>query len=310
MCRMTWLSLVLSIGIALAGCVTTPNSAPEGQPSPPHRVVNNTFLPYVTLAGVDQFGEYTSLALKMTYVFDENGRLYLEKTGQEPAIDEHTPTSEVAACKSYGAVWNQVTTWFPDTGLFAFGARWKGVQTAAGEPRALLALSDTDHGTMAVGGEQARSIEYSYAPCVGGNRVREGYRAVGFVAPGDWLQVHPLEARKPPLRLRIPPDPMPYVALRFTGRPSQRALVPGRIVLLTLDMNRRRLVLQYQATVAIRPQVELATWDMTRPVENLDEKSARRERAIKDYLTACVPPNRPMDPCANPHGSFPEILQD
>lgn len=165
---------------------------------------------------------------------------------------------------------------------------------------------------MSVAGPQAREIEYGYVPCVGERRVREGHRTVGYVAPGDWLEVQPAGA-KGTLRLQIPPDPMPYVTLRFAGRPTQQALVPGRIVLLTLDVARRRLVLQYQATVALRPQVAQATWDVTLPrqiLARLEEKDARRQRAVKEYLAACIAPNKPMDPCANPHGAVPEALRD
>jgi hypothetical protein len=42
----------------------------------------------------------------------------------------------------------------------------------------------------------------------------------------------------------------------------------------------------------------------------LEEKDARRQRAVKEYLAACIAPNKPMDPCANPHGAVPEALRD
>lgn len=313
--RIAWRASAL-VFFALAGCAPVPQAVNKVQDEarPPHRVVNNTPLPHVTLAGVDKFGEYTALTLKMTWVFDERGRMRLDRDAQEPVIDERTPTDGEAECRPYGAAFNQRTTWFPDTGLFIRGARWAGVKTASGQPRPLVALSAGDHGLMSVSGPQAREIEYGYAPCVGEHRTREGHRAVGYVAPGDWLEIQPANtARAAPLRLQVPPYPQPYVALRFAGRPTQQALVPARIVLLTLDMAQRRLVLQYQATVAMRPQVSQATWDVTQPdamLSRVPEKTARRERAVRDYLAACIPPNKPMDPCANPHGTFPEILKD
>ena len=302
----------LALAAVLAGCAAPSAPVPQDEARPPHRVVNNTPLPHVTLTGIEKFGEYTSLVLKMTWVFDERGRMRLEEAAQEPIIDVRTPTDQETACKPHGAAFNQRTTWFPDTGLFLSGARWAGVKTAAGQPRPLVALSEGDGGVMSVAGAQAREIEYGYVPCVGERRVREGHRTVGYVAPGDWLEVLPAGA-KAPLRLQIPADPAPYVALRFAGRATQQALMPGRIVLLTLDVARRRLVLQYQATVAMRPQVAQATWDVTMPdpmLSKLDGNGAQRQRAVKDYLAACIAPNKPMDPCANPHGVFPAVLKD
>lgn len=302
----------LALAAALAGCAAPPAPVSQDEARPPHRIVNNTPLPHVTLTGIDKFGEYTSLLLKMTWVFDERGRMRLEESAQEPTIGQHTPTDQETACLPHGAAFNQRTTWFPDTGLFLSGVRWVGIAAAGGQPRPLVALSEGDGGTMSVAGPQAREIEYGYVPCVGERRVREGHRTVGYVAPGDWLEVQPTGA-KGTLRLQIPPDPMPYVILRFAGRPTQQALVPGRIVLLTLDVARRRLVLQYQATAALRPQVAQATWDVTLPrqiLARLEEKDARRQRAVKEYLAACIAPNKPMDPCANPHGAVPEALRD
>jgi hypothetical protein len=59
--------------------------------------------------------------------------------------------------------------------------------------------------------------------------------------------------------------------------------------------------------------VAQATWDVTLPrqiLARLEEKDARRQRAVKEYLAACIAPNKPMDPCANPHGAVPEALRD
>ena len=282
------------------------------EPRPPTEVRNNTGLPHVTLAGVDKYGEYTTLTLKASWAFDDTGQMrLLPAAQQESIIDMNTPTDHEFDCAAYGGAFNQRTTWFPDTGLFVAGGRLTALHGGAGQARVLLPLRADDHGAMAVLLEDGRELEYGYAPCVGAKRVHQGWRTNGYVAPGDWIELRAQGVRTRPLRLQVPGEPAPFVWLRFAGRPSQQALLPARIVLLTVDLAARRMVLQYQATVPMQPQVSRASLELTLSDERAakDADLARRNAALKKYLVACTPPINPMDPCANPHGQLPAVLQ-
>lgn len=175
----------------------------------------------------------------------------------------------------------------------------------------LLGLTKGDRGIMGFTGPKARTSEYLYVPCVGAQRARAGFRTMGYVMPGDRLQLQPASANAKPVTLTIPAYPRPYVALEFADRQA-RAIAPANMVLLTVDLPRRRVVAQYQVTVAMQPQVSLADWLVVLPTQALPQDKPEM-RAINDaaarYIDTCEPPNKPMDPCTNPHGQLPEILR-
>ena len=280
------------------------------EPRPP-KVVNHTPFDHLTLAGVDKFGEYTSLALKITYTIQADGSLRPTTKDQEVFIDEHTPHADDYDCRPHGGGFNQRTTWFPDTGLFVAGGSLTALRDSAGQPRPLLGLTKGDRGIMGFTGPNARTSEYVYVPCVGAQRARAGFRTMGYVMPGDRLQLQPASANAKPVTLTIPAYPRPYVALEFADRQA-RAIAPANLVLLTVDLPRRRVVAQYQVTVAMQPQVSLADWLAMLPTQALPQDKPEM-RAINDaaalYIDTCEPPNKPMDPCTNPHGQLPEILR-
>ena len=110
--------------------------------------------------------------------------------------------------------------------------------------------------------------------------------------------------------LTLPQDFRPVLLLDFADR-AQRAVVPARIVVFTVDWPARRAVAQYQVTVAMQPQVESATWTMTLPPEMVSDDPDLQQvnDAIRSYIKICSPPTKPMDPCANPHGDLPAVLR-
>ncbi|MBP7452104.1 MAG: hypothetical protein KA914_04835 [Ottowia sp.] len=307
----------------MAGCAATPADgaaasaqpaaapARAGQDPKPPKVVNRTPFEYLTLTGVDKFGEYTSLALKITYAVQADGTLRPTTTDQELFIDEHTPHADDYDCRPHGGGFNQRTTFFSDTGVFVSGGSLTGLRDGKGAARPLLGLTEGDRGIMGVTGPGARETEYVYVPCVGSQRVHTGARTVGYVMPGDRLQVRPSARGAKPQTIVMPAHPRPYVALEFAGRKA-RAIAPANIVLLTVDVPRRRVVAQYQVTVAMQPQVSLADWLAVLPTEALSkDKAGLREvnQAVADYIETCIPPRKPMDPCTNPHGQLPEVLR-
>ena len=293
-----------------AGKAAAPAAVDQNPDPKPPKVVNLTPFENLTLSGVDQFGEYTSLALKITYAILPDGTLHAFTQDQEVFINENTPHTDDYACRPHGGGFNQRTTWFPDTGLFVQGGRLTALHTSAGKPRPLLQLTEGDRGIMGLTGPQARASEYVYVPCVGDKRVRAGARTVGYVMPGDRLQLRPSARGAKPFTLVMPAYPRPYAVLDFAGR-TARAVVPAHIVLLTLDLPRRRVVAQYQITVAMTPQVAQARWLAVVPPETMADRPAGRElnEAAARYIEKCDPPNKPMDPCANPHGNLPAPLK-
>lgn len=310
MLKKTTLSLLATL--LLAACAPLPPAdAPTGQGDPRPPVVENlTPFPNLSLTGVDQFGEYSALGLKITYVLQDDGQLVPELEGQEPMIDEHTPTDQPYACKTYGARYNQTTTWFPDTGVFVRGARVTALLGREGQPRPLVALAEGDQGVMAVAGPQARALEYGYVPCVGAHRVEAGVRSVGHMEPGERLQLEVPKGQGGPQEVILPEHPRPVVWLDFAGR-TARAIAPADLVLLTVDVPRRRVVAQYQLTVAMQPQVALARWTVVLPQAALARDAALQQvnQAVAELIAHCVPNTRPMGQCTNPHQHLPELLR-
>ncbi|WP_424459658.1 hypothetical protein [Ottowia sp.] len=325
----------LALALILAGCAAPsvqdagPQPASEAAPDAqgtaaaggtaadvkPPRVLNGTPFPHVTLTGVDQFGEYFSMGLKISYDIDAQGRLEpAERAEHEPMIDGDTPTADEHKCTDAGGPFNQLTTWFPDTGIFVAGATLRSLRSAQGETRPLLSIAKTDHGLMAVAGKDARAIEYAYSPCVGSKRVAAGHRTVAFVEPGDKLGIVPSGsgARGRTVTLTMPEHPRPYVVLDF-ARGGMRAIAPARLVVLAIDWPRRRAVAQYQVTAALSPRVASAFWSATLPPdlagEHISASKAAFNQAAISYLKSCPAPRKPMDPCANPHGPLPDALQ-
>ena len=304
-------SVAILAGILLSACTVDMVKQAElsNKPVPP-KVENKTPFPNVTLVGVDKFGEYTSLALKITYAIADDGSLQAQTAGQEPIIDEHTPQEDAYRCMPYGAGYNQLTTWFPDTGIFVFGAALTGLKSQDGKPRPLERMVAGDRGSMAVTGPHARELEYGYVPCVGERMVDEGVRTVGYVQPGDRLTLHPSGQGKQPVTLTLPLYPRPFIWLEFSGR-SARAIAPANLVLLTVDWPKRRVVAQYQVTVAILPQVSDAIWMALPPSPALDKNPVlqRINGDIERYIQTCPEPTKPMDTCTNPHGQLPDSLR-
>ncbi len=288
----------------------TAEAAERPEPTPP-QVGNAMPFPNLTLAGVDKFGEYTSLALKITYTIESNGTLRPVAAGQEPLINASTPHADDYDCRVHGGGYNQRTTWFADTGLFVHGGSLTALTQREGTARPLLALTRGDRGIMGLTGPQARETEYAYVPCVGENRVNAGVRTLGYVMPGDRLALRPSARGGKPFTVVMPDHPRPYVVLNYAGRKA-RAFVPASIVLLTVDVPRRRVVAQYQVTVAMTPQVAQAAWMALLPPQTPALRNAEGKAyndAVERYLATCEAPNKPMDPCANPHGNLPPVLR-
>lgn len=284
--------------LLLAACVSPPAAATEPDGPPEQR--NHTQAPSVLLLGEDRWGTYYSALLKVTYTIDARGELVLAQNA-EPTIDHRTPEDQGTSCAEHGAALNQRTTWFPDTGLLVRGGELTALQGPAGAPMPLLRLSPVDGDALTYAGSGARQPEMAYVPCVGPHRVAAGHRTVGFVALGSTLTVARDGGRL--LRLRLPERPLPFLLLRY----HSGAMIPSpmRIVLVTVDLVRQRVVLQFQSTVMYRPPLRVIEWravpaDIVPSDGETLERARERNEALVGDLAACPAPLHPPEACASP----------
>ena len=259
--------------------------------------------PKLLLTGNDQWGEYFSTGMKITYTKSADGVWRAETGDAEPMIDEQDDVADDAKCTRKGNGWNQRTTWFPDTGIFIRGGKLVAVTAPSGESMPLLPMSraDRDYVMVPVGAADARTPEMAYVPCVGEFRVSGGHRSISYVALGATLVLK--DEKSKAVRVTLPTRPLPHLLMRYQS--GAMIPVPMRLTVATVDLRRGRMVLQFQATAPVAPPVRVIEWRaipaVDQPAEG--ESLARyRERtaAIADDLASCPTPRRPFEPCASP----------
>jgi hypothetical protein len=265
---------------------------------------NHTPFPTMMMTAADQWGEYFSAGIKLSYRFDASGQMQIDSVNSEDSIDENDHVQNDTNCTAKGGGLNQRTAWFPDTGIFVRGGKLTALKNANAASMSVLSLRVVDYGLMQLAGGQARTVEMAYVPCVGKHRVAAGQRTVGFLGAGATLDIQPQTGKK--LSLKIPALPQPFLMLRF----REGAIIPApmRIVLLTVDMQEKRVVMQFQSTIPINPALRKLEWMALMPDEKPDpgesiERSQERTSAIAGDLAACPLPLRPMEPCASPRRS-------
>jgi hypothetical protein len=264
---------------------------------------NHTAYPTLMAVGQDQWGEYFSVGLKLTYVFNQRGELQIDTVDAEETLDETDHPAQDSICTAKGGGFNQRTLWFPDTGFFVRGGTFKSVTQPDGKPMRLLSMvkADLNYLMVPAGGPDSRTPEMAYAPCVGEYRVARGHRTVGYVPLGSTLHIRDSNGGKHSLTL--PTRPLPHLRLRF--QMGARVLVPMRVVVASVDVQRKRLVLQFQSTVPIRPPIRVIEWlalplaSQPEPDETV-EQFDRRADAVARELDRCPVPKRPFEACASP----------
>jgi hypothetical protein len=292
--------------LTLSACseVAKNNTAPSADetssiaPTTP-RVVNMTPFPSLLLIGDDAAGHYYSLVTKATFSIREDGALQLLSTGEALVTQDPDPKNE-RDCEATGAAINQITTWFPYTGIFVDGGKLEKVKTTSGAKMPLRALVDDGSGVMQYRGPRARKPEYYYAPCIGERRVNAGWRLDDYLPLDARIYVTPINGN--PIGLTPPQPFVPFVLLRYHS--GAMIPVPMRIVLATIDLLENRVVLQYQSTFATTPalrKIELrGIWSEGKPSSGETAKRyAQRTQATLDDLAQCAPPrDLAIEPCA------------
>lgn len=306
------LALLAAFTALLFGCATPPpiSKAEPAAPAPlaasdaaskPPEQRNYTGAPTLLLTGEDQWGAYYSAQIKLTYTYNAQGKL-TPSQDHEPMIDGDTPLDQDTRCAAHGGGLNQRTTWFPDTAVFVHKGSLRAVRTPQKVRMPLLPLTVANRSQMRVVGEASRKVEMAYVPCVGAQRVSAGHRTMGFAGLGAELEVAIPSGKS--LRLTLPTRPLPFLLLRYhTG-----AMIPApmRISLITVDTERKRVVLQFQTTVFMKPAMRLIEWRLLTEVEQPSESETiqrYRERtdATAKELAKCPAPLHPPEPCASAH---------
>ena len=304
-----WLQLAVLTAL-LSGCATSEEIRKAAPAAPisthaadlankPPEQRNHTGAPTLLLVGEDKWGAYYSAQIKLTYTYNPDGNLTLSRD-QEPMIDSNTPLDQDSHCAAHGGAVNQRTTWFPDTTIFIHEGSLRDIRSPKSERMDLLPLTIANPYYVMATGEGARKIEMAYAPCVGAQRVGAGYRTFSFAELGSELEIATPAGQS--LRLKLPTHPQPYVLLRYhTG-----AMIPApmRISLITVDTERKRVVLQFQSTALVRPAMRVIEWRMLtdegKPSkgETLQRYHERTEATAKE-LASCPAPFHPPEPCAS-----------
>ena len=160
---------------------------------------------------------------------------------------------------------------------------------------------DRDYLIVPAGAPHSRQPEMSYAPCVGEYRVPTGHRMIGYISLGASLLIR--YANEAVHGITLPTRPLPHLLLRY--QEGVLIPVPMRLVVATIDLTRRRVVLQFQATVPVQPAIRVIEWHALPEADqpSQGESLARyRERtfATSQDLAQCPAPNRPFEPCASP----------
>lgn len=296
----------LTLVLVLGACATPVEKKSTPPAEPPHtassdpQLVNLTPFPSLLLTGDDAAGHYFSLAMKATFSIREGGTLRLVADG-EGLLDKDPDPSDYNKCDIKGAPVNQITTWFPYTGVLIEGGKLEQVTSSSGKKMQLRPLTDDGSGEMEYRGPQARRPEYYYAACVGAHRVSTGWRLDDYLPSDARVRIKPTSGAQLDL---TPPQPfVPFVLLRYVS--GAMIPVPMRIVLFTVDLPQRRVVLQYQTTFATIPalrKIELrGIFPGAKPGANETvERYEQRTRATLDDLAQCAPPRvLAIEPCAD-----------
>jgi hypothetical protein len=260
--------------------------------------------------GEDDFGHYYSVTTKISFDYDAAGEMTRAAT-HEPVISSKNDQARDFECTEFGGGANQRTVWFPDTAIFVYGGKLQAVTVVNTNTNAttagtlpLLPLTKHDQGTVVYKGVGAIKNEFAYIPCVGAQRVEQGHRLKSFLPRAAVFNLTSNKSNV--LKLSLPQPNEPHLILRYHA--GEIIPVPMRPVVVSVDMEKQRVTVQYQSTFPTKPalrKVELRAV-LSGDVASPGETQARyRERtdAILDDLRRCTVPTQPMEPCANPKRS-------
>ncbi len=258
--------------------------------------------------GEDDFGHYYSVTTKISFDYNAAGEMTRAAT-HEPVISSKNDQARDFDCTEFGGGANQRTVWFPDTAIFVYGGKLQAVTVANTNATTvgtlpLFPLTKHDQGTVVYKGVGAIKNEFAYIPCVGAQRVEQGHRLKSFLPRAAVLNL--VSNKNNVLKLSLPQPNEPHLILRYHA--GAIIPVPMRPVVVSVDMEKRRVTVQYQSTFPTKPalrKVELRavlSGDVASPGETQARYQERTDAILED-LRRCAVPTQPMEPCANPKRS-------
>jgi hypothetical protein len=266
-------------------------------PSP--ELKNFTPFPNVLLDAQDAAGRYWSTTINIAFDIASDGSLKVSET-LAPVIGAASEESQDYQCTAVGGGFNQRTAWFPYTAVFVRGGALHSMRAGDGSRLPLRQLSVDDSGAS-YGGPGAREPEYLFVPCVGPHRVQTGIRLDGYLPVDARWQLRSDAGDE--LALQLPQPLVPYLLARY--RSGAMIPVPMRAVVASVDLQDRRVVVQFQGTIGHADLRKLEIRGVLPGNAPTEKESAQRHRERTDAVLAdlrgCAAPQaQAIEPCANP----------
>jgi hypothetical protein len=321
--------LASAAGLLFTGCSTRPTAElvrqqPEkkvaeinvspGSSTPPEFEVLAPIagvLSSVRLEGVEYFAVLQKVTF--TYTTAANGATTLAlKTGSD--IDALAlGDAKDRVCTENGAALNDLTVDYHHAAVLARGLELASVRVPrANAPLVMLAMSQGEVATWAqYTGPGKHDHEFAYETCIGPHRADGfGHRLLTYLPSDATLSFHSLKTKQI-TDIKLDPRFTPYVLMRFADGAMTAA--PSRIVLVTVDGERRRVNVHYRtlfrANNAIR-KAELRAvlppefGGTPEPGENATQFRDRSERRLVQ-LANCALPTKFGEPCAELSNALP-----
>jgi hypothetical protein len=261
--------LVLSAAatlLGLVGCATPPpqtetrkpgdaKSAPGSAPPPGFavRAPLAAALSSVILDGE----EYFAVLHKVTFTYSvANGIAKLSLRDAHEADQLELGAITGTGCTERGAALNDQTVDYPYAAVLARGLELLSVRMPrANAPLVILPLSQGDVPTQAIyTGPGRHDVEFAYETCVGPNRADGfGHRLLTFMPSDAMLSFQSLKTKQL-LEVKLDGRFTPYVQFRFND--GKIAAAPSRMVLLTIDEERRRINVYYRSLFRANAAIE------------------------------------------------------
>ena len=272
--------------------------------------------PFFTLSsatGIDESVKvpYYTYRAKASFTYDQQGRL--TRVDKNEPLDEgfmplDAPETADLACKPWGAGYNQRVGWHPSTGVFVAG----GAPTAirGKQPIALAPLDQRDQQGLLFSALRVNGVQALWAPCVG-EKPATGYQANRYLGAGDRIALRAEDGTR--VQLALPSVQTPYVMLVPSDVQEKGfGVVPMRLAIVAVDMARRHVSLQWEATTPQLERTAMVYMFTPTAAEVRGAKPPYRDayRQADAHLAACAAPTSPIEPCAWPKAFTPYMDPD
>ncbi len=322
--------VALAVALLSAGCSTRPTT--DVPTPPPERKLGESIsspgaakppdfevlaplagaLSSVQLQSVNYFAVLQKATF--TYATTASGSTTLSlKTGNDiDALALGDGKSHV--CTANGATLNDQTVDYPYAAILARGLELASVRVPrANAPLVTLAMSQGEVPTWAqYNGPGKQAYEFAYETCVGASRSDGfGHRLLTYLPSDATLSFQSLKTKQI-TDIKLDPRFAPHVLLHFADGSVSAA--PSRIVLVTVDGERRRMNVHYRTLFRANDAIRRAELRATLPPEfggtpeageSASQFRDRSERRLV-HLANCALPTKYGEPCAEIASALPK----